>query len=253
MEQSQLNVELSENNIRNRFLDREMNELKPEIIQLYKQRQQLQTRLVAHGQRMEDINRLLEKWSYEAQRAPPGGGGNGASASSGQQRRSQHVESLPHNDERTWLIPGVDRKRAETMLAGKPQGTFLIRNSSTGQHALSIMCNGNVGHCKIEKGERGYGFAEPYYIYPSLMRLVLHYAKNSLEEHNEVLKTTLIHPIGAETTSAMPTANMENMYIEPGRGGGAGAAAAPPAGAAGGAAAAAAVSIPPPPAVARPK
>lgn len=231
MEQTALNEELAQNSLRSRFLDREMNELKPEIIQLYKQRQQLQTRLVAHGQRLDDINRLLEKWSHEQQQQDSSSAGAAGGGAGGQRAaaaaRSQDTENLPHNDQRTWLIPGVDRKKAEAMLAGKPQGTFLIRNSSDGQHALSIICDGRVGHCKIEKRERGYGFSEPYYIYPTLMKLVLHYAKNSLEEHNEVLKTTLNYPIGAEMTAAVaPTAHLENMYIEPGRGGEAAGAAA---------------------------
>lgn len=42
--------------------------------------------------------------------------------------------------------------------------------------------------------ERGYGFAEPYNIHETLKHLVLHYAQNSLEEHNECLTTTLAYP-----------------------------------------------------------
>ena len=48
----------------------------------------------------------------------------------------------------------------------------------------------------IIRGSHGYGFAEPYNVYSSLMELVLHYANNSLEEHNEKLKTTLKFPVG---------------------------------------------------------
>ena len=48
----------------------------------------------------------------------------------------------------------------------------------------------------IFSGAHGFGFAEPYNVYSSLMELVLHYAVNSLEEHNEKLKTTLMFPVG---------------------------------------------------------
>ena len=41
----------------NRELDLEMNSLKPEIIELYKQREQHQTWLLSHGARVEEINR----------------------------------------------------------------------------------------------------------------------------------------------------------------------------------------------------
>ena len=52
-------------NAYNRDLDVEMNSLKPEIIQLYKQREQHQTWLLSHGARVEDINRLGRSWSRE--------------------------------------------------------------------------------------------------------------------------------------------------------------------------------------------
>lgn len=53
-------------------------------------------------------------------------------------------------------------------------------------------------HCIIYATERGYGFAEPYNIHESLKYLVLHYAQNSLEEHNECLTTTLAYPAFAQ-------------------------------------------------------
>lgn len=51
-----------------------------------------------------------------------------------------------------------------------------------------------MNHCIIYGTERGFGFAEPYNIHKSLKHLVLHYAQNSLEEHNESLNTTLAYP-----------------------------------------------------------
>ena len=51
-----------------------------------------------------------------------------------------------------------------------------------------------MNHCIIYATERGFGFAEPYNIHESLRQLVLHYAQNSLEEHNECLTTTLAYP-----------------------------------------------------------
>lgn len=69
-----------------------------------------------------------------------------------------------HRDMDTWKV-NCTRETAEKLLAGKPQGTFLIRPNSTGQLALSIVCNNMVYHCIINKTECGYGFAEPYNIY----------------------------------------------------------------------------------------
>lgn len=101
---------------------------------------------------------------------------------------------IPHEDESTWLKIAYNRQQAEQELNGRPTGTFLIRGRVGGQFALSITCNDTVNHCIIHQTENGYGFAEPYNIYGSLKALVLHYANNSLEEHNDMLTTTLKYP-----------------------------------------------------------
>lgn len=178
--QEELAKDLRSVNDYNRELDLEMNSLKPEIILLYKQREQHQSWLLSHGARVEEVHKLLVQSSKE----------------------------MPHNDEKSWLMPDVDRVKAEEMLQHKEHGTFLIRWSAKNQqYALSIKCNNEVGHCLILNGAQGFGFAEPYNIYTSLMDLVLHYAVNSLEEHNEKLKTTLMFPVGGGSSSR------ENAYI----------------------------------------
>lgn len=73
--------------------------------------------------------------------------GSASSSISGVSPMTSH-DRLPHCDTENWYL-AVGRDAAEELLAGKPQGTFLIRPSSDGQHALSIMCSGRVGHCKI--------------------------------------------------------------------------------------------------------
>ena len=95
------------------------------------------------------------------------------------------------------------------MLQSREHGTFLIRwSSGKQQYALSIKCGNEVGHCLIFSGAHGFGFAEPYNIYATLLDLVLHYAVNSLEEHNDRLKTTLMFPVGAPSSQ-------ESAYIPP--------------------------------------
>lgn len=182
-------------------LDQDMNALKPEIITLFKQRQQLAKWLRDHGKSREDINRLLESWSVEerisgAPLQPNSRYSFSSSISPSNISVDNPLKDLPHNDETTWFMPNVDRNKAADLLEGKPHGTFLIRVSSDGRFALSIVCNKHVEHCKIEKTSRGFGFADPFYIYPSLHDLVLHYSQNSLSAHNEVLTTTLKIPAG---------------------------------------------------------
>eukprot|EP00096_Caligus_rogercresseyi_P013576 TRINITY_DN6206_c0_g1_i1.p1 TRINITY_DN6206_c0_g1~~TRINITY_DN6206_c0_g1_i1.p1 ORF type:complete len:411 (+),score=159.48 TRINITY_DN6206_c0_g1_i1:43-1275(+) len=184
-----LSIELKKKNSKSRSLDSEMNSLKPEIIKLYKMRQQHQTWLASNGKKNEEINKLLDQWRSE------------------QQRESRTGSLGPHHRSETWLFPEYDRNKAIILLKGSSNGTFLIRKSRDGKrYALSVMCDNNIGHCIIEQDERGFGFAEP--VYSSLLELVLHYSQNSLEEHNDKLRTKLLFPVGANHSHG------ESAYIE---------------------------------------
>lgn len=108
-----------------------------------------------------------------------------------------HNEELPHHDESTWYLEHCNREEAENLLAGTPTGTFLIRARSVGHYALSISNVGTTYHCMVYGAESGYGFAAPFNVHGSLKALVMHYQKNSLEEHNDQLKTTLVCPVHA--------------------------------------------------------
>uniref|UniRef100_A0AAG5D8K6 Phosphatidylinositol 3-kinase regulatory subunit n=1 Tax=Anopheles atroparvus TaxID=41427 RepID=A0AAG5D8K6_ANOAO len=156
-------------------LQRELRKLNPEILNLAKQKDQYLEALKRQAVTDSQIKQILN---------------DGYLSPSSQAAQEQ----MPHMDDATWLRERFSRQDAEQVLAGKPTGTFLIRARSAGHHALSIACNGCVNHCIIQKTERGYGFAEPYFIYDSLKSLVVHYASNSLEEHNDLLQTTLKYP-----------------------------------------------------------
>ncbi|XP_035224493.1 phosphatidylinositol 3-kinase regulatory subunit alpha-like isoform X2 [Stegodyphus dumicola] len=177
--QRELNCNLKHQSSYCRSLEREIYALKPKLVLLYKQKEQAQMQLVSQGITKENINKILQE----------------PSSSKKCSSRSSSIKDLPHNDECTWLLEECSRNDAEILLAGKPNGTFLVRNSRTGDYALSIKVNGTVGHCLIHKTENGFGFAEPYDAHPTLKSLVLHYAQTSLEEHNESLKTTLTYPV----------------------------------------------------------
>ena len=100
------------------------------------------------------------------------------------------------NDESAWFFPKVDRSTANQLLCGNDHGTFLIRKTSDGHFALSIVCNGAVEHCKIFKGSSGYGFADPFNQHDTLLNLVLYYSENSLVHLNEKVNTALQIPYG---------------------------------------------------------
>ncbi|XP_074060911.1 phosphatidylinositol 3-kinase regulatory subunit beta [Macrotis lagotis] len=164
----------------NREIDKRMNSLKPDLMQLRKIRDQYLVWLTQKGARQKKINEWLGI----------------KNETEDQYSMVDEEEDLPHHEERTWYVGKINRGRAEEMLSGKRDGTFLIRESSQrGCYACSVVVDGDTKHCVIYKTVTGYGFAEPYNLYASLKDLVLHYKHTSLVQHNDSLNVTLAHPV----------------------------------------------------------
>lgn len=57
-------------------------------------------------------------------------------------------EDLPHHDEKTWNVGSSNRNKAENLLRGKRDGTFLVRESSKqGCYACSVVYVSPHGSC----------------------------------------------------------------------------------------------------------
>uniref|UniRef100_A0A4W5NMX8 Phosphoinositide-3-kinase, regulatory subunit 2 (beta) n=1 Tax=Hucho hucho TaxID=62062 RepID=A0A4W5NMX8_9TELE len=174
----------------NREIDKRMNSLKPDLIQLRKIRDQYLVWLTQKGTRQKNINEWL-------------GIKNEAEDS---YSLVEEDEGSPHHDECTWYVGDIKRTQAEELLRDKCDGTFLIRESQTqkGSYACSVVVDGDAKHCVIYKTDKGYGFAEPYNLYGSLKDLVLHYKQESLVQHNDQLNVTLAYPVLTQTQQQHP-------------------------------------------------
>jgi len=116
---------------------------------------------------------------------------------------SQSIEtalSLPSTtvdiwDEKLWYSQDASRQEAQSLLKDKPEGTFLVRKSSKGELALSLIVNGGVvGHCIIYESNVGFGFTRQTTYFPSAKSLILYYSAHSLAEFNPQLSTCLKFP-----------------------------------------------------------
>ncbi|KAL4617589.1 phosphatidylinositol 3-kinase regulatory subunit alpha isoform X1 [Arapaima gigas] len=166
-----------------REIDKKMNSIKPDLIQLRKTRDQYLMWLTQKGVRQKKLNEWLGIKNENTE---------------DQYSMVDDDEDLPHHDERTWKLGNINRHQAEALLRGKRDATFLVRESSkAGCYACSVVVDGEVKHCVINKTPTGYGFAEPYNLYSSLKELVLHYQHTSLVQHNDSLNVTLAYPVYA--------------------------------------------------------
>uniref|UniRef100_UPI00315CB2F3 phosphatidylinositol 3-kinase regulatory subunit gamma isoform 7 n=1 Tax=Mus musculus TaxID=10090 RepID=UPI00315CB2F3 len=182
-----LEQDLKKQALDNREIDKKMNSIKPDLIQLRKIRDQHLVWLNHRGVRQRRLNAWLGIKNEDSDES---------------YFINEEDENLPHYDEKTWFVEDINRVQAEDLLYGKPDGAFLIRESSKkGCYACSVVADGEVKHCVIYSTARGYGFAEPYNLYSSLKELVLHYQQTSLVQHNDSLNVRLAYPVHAQ----MPT------------------------------------------------
>uniref|UniRef100_A0A8C5FAD9 Phosphatidylinositol 3-kinase regulatory subunit alpha-like n=1 Tax=Gadus morhua TaxID=8049 RepID=A0A8C5FAD9_GADMO len=176
-----LEVELKKQAADYREIDKKMNSIKPDLIQLRKTRDQYLMWLTQKGVRQRKLNEWL---------------GLKNDTTEDEYSMLEDEDDLPHHDECLWRLGNINRIQAETLLRGKRDGTFLVRDSSKpGCYACSVVVEGEVKHCVINKTHTGYGFAEPYNLYASLKELVLHYQHASLVQHNDSLNVTLSYPV----------------------------------------------------------
>ncbi|XP_050967818.1 phosphoinositide-3-kinase, regulatory subunit 3b (gamma) isoform X1 [Labeo rohita] len=184
---TRLEQDLKTQALDNRETDKKMNSLKPDLIQLRKIRDQYLVWLNHKGVRQKRINDWLGIKNENTDDA---------------YFVSEEDENLPHYDEKSWFVGDLNRTQAEDLLHGKPDGAFLIRESSKkGCYACSVVVDGEVKHCVIYSTPRGYGFAEPYNLYSTLKDLVLHYHQTSLVQHNDSLNVRLAYPVYAQMPS----------------------------------------------------
>ncbi|XP_015211055.2 phosphoinositide-3-kinase, regulatory subunit 3b (gamma) [Lepisosteus oculatus] len=182
-----LEQDLKKQALDNRETDKKMNSLKPDLIQLRKIRDQYLVWLNHKGVRQKRINDWLGIKNENLDDT---------------YFVNEEDENLPHYDEKSWFVGDLNRTQAEDLLLGKPDGAFLIRESSKkGCYACSVVVDGEVKHCVIYSTPRGYGFAEPYNLYSTLKDLVLHYHQTSLVQHNDLLNVRLAYPVYAQMPS----------------------------------------------------
>lgn len=157
----------------NSIVHEKMNNLRPDLIQLRKIRDQYLLWLTQQGTKQSQINEWIQN-----------------------DEDPYTLADELHQNDSCWYMGAMKRKEAEELLHGKHDGTFLIRDSQShkGSFACSVVVDGDVKHCVIYKTSAGFGFAEPYNMYPSLRDLVLHYRHNSLIQHNQQLNVTLAWP-----------------------------------------------------------
>uniref|UniRef100_A0A669DCP4 Phosphoinositide-3-kinase, regulatory subunit 1 (alpha) n=1 Tax=Oreochromis niloticus TaxID=8128 RepID=A0A669DCP4_ORENI len=126
-----------------REIDKRMNSIKPDLIQLRKTRDQYLMWLTQKGVRQKKLNEWLGIKNENTE---------------DQYSMVDDDEDLPHHDERTWKLGNINRLQAEAILQGKRDGTFLVRDSSkAGCYACSVVVDGEVKHCVINKTPTGYG------------------------------------------------------------------------------------------------
>lgn len=191
----------------NNNLERELNLIKPDLLKLYRRRENIQQELInKYGISADIVRKVLEEtrlFNDDHHRVTSTTTCNNSSSTDDKivATKKKSTDYIPPDgafeDTKGYLLEGYTKQDAMNLLTNKRDGTFLIRPSETrpGYFALSLICKSRVHNCLIECRNGQYGFAGAEALFGSLVEFVQHYSYNSLKDHNCELDTTLRHPV----------------------------------------------------------
>jgi hypothetical protein len=172
----------------------EVEQLKPDLVELKKKRENYYMWLIQRGENDENILSALKAPAINMDET--------------QMSTTLTPGNLDNNqtttDSSTWYSATCARMAAEQVLKGRTNGTFLVRCGTRTKYVLSLICDDQIKHCLIDvdqhdchcflKSTATQNADQASRKFSSLTDLISYYRNNSLKNYNPTVDTCLLYP-----------------------------------------------------------
>ena len=179
-------------------LSDELEQLRPDMIEMRKKRENYHMWLIQRGESDDQIMKILKTPKIPALSSTISASSSSLDTSDMYVGKFTEKPIDLHENSVNWFSVTIDRAKADELLSNGENGTYLVRPGSKAKYVLSVIYNNDIKHCLIDEDADGCFIktsdGTKTRKFSSLTNLIVYYSKNTLKNYNSALDTCLMYP-----------------------------------------------------------